>query len=57
MQKEQIENNIKELVDLVAEGKPMEAFEKFYADNIKKEDLDGEIIVGKKANTKVGKEL
>jgi len=57
MTKEQIEKNINELVALVQEGKPMDAFEKFYADNLHKADLDGKLVVGKDANREIGNEL
>lgn len=47
-------NNIKELVEdlvkMINEGKIMEAFEKYYADNVTMQENEGEIRIGKDAN-------
>lgn len=45
------ENDIKlalqELVDLTLSGRSLDAFDKFYADNLDRADLDGALVVGK----------
>lgn len=43
-----------ELTAIVAEGKPMEAFEKYYHDNLEKTDLDGVLVKGKQKNAEIG---
>lgn len=57
MTESEIANALDELVELVQQGKPMEAFEKFYGENLDKADLDGKVVLGKEANRKVGYEL
>lgn len=57
MTEHQIKEALNELVNLVALGKPMEAFEKFYHDDVEKTDLDGIPHKGKKINEKIGHEL
>lgn len=54
MTEQQIANLVDELIAIVAEGKPMEAFEKFYHDNLEKTDLDGVLIKGKEKNAEIG---
>jgi hypothetical protein len=57
MTEQQISTALDELVSLVAEGKPMEAFEKFYHENLEKTDLDGVPHKGKTVNEKIGYDL
>lgn len=57
MTEQQITTALDELVQLVAEGKPMEAFEKFYHEELEKADLDGVMHKGKAVNEKIGHEL
>jgi hypothetical protein len=57
MTEQQIAASIQELVALVGEGKPMEAFEKFYHDDLEKTDLDGVLVVGKAQNRQIGYDL
>ncbi|MFP5042942.1 SnoaL-like domain-containing protein [Parasediminibacterium sp. JCM 36343] len=57
MSEQQIVMSLDELVSLVGEGKPMEAFEKFYHDDLEKTDLDGITHKGKAVNEKIGYEL
>jgi hypothetical protein len=57
MTEQQISTALDELVSLVAEGKPMEAFEKFYHENLEKTDLDGVPHKGKAVNEKIGYDL
>ncbi|NIJ54607.1 SnoaL-like domain-containing protein [Dyadobacter arcticus] len=57
MTEQQIATALDELVSLVAEGKPMEAFEKFYHENLEKTDLDGITHQGKTVNEKIGLDL
>ena len=47
MTEAQIAAAVDELIALVAEGKPMDAFAKFYHDDIEKTDLDGVTHQGK----------
>lgn len=47
MTEAQIATAVNELIALVAEGKPMEAVERFYHDDIEKTDLDGVTHKGK----------
>ena len=56
MTEAQITTAVDELIALVAEGKPMEAFAKFYHDDIEKTDLDGVSHRGKALNDKMGHE-
>ncbi len=57
MTEQQIAQSLDELISLVSQGKPMEAFDKFYHDEIEKTDLDGVTHRGKELNTKIGNEL
>jgi hypothetical protein len=57
MEEQQIETALNELVSLVAAGKPMEAFEKFYHEDLEKTDLDGVMHKGKQVNEKIGLDL
>ncbi|MFN3381475.1 MAG: hypothetical protein ACK41O_18590 [Runella zeae] len=41
MTEQQISAALDELVSIVSEGKPMDAFEKFYHEDLEKTDLDG----------------
>ena len=54
MTEQQIATALDELVSIVAEGKPMEAFEKFYHENLEKTDLDGVEVRGKAENREIG---
>ncbi|MBC7749778.1 MAG: nuclear transport factor 2 family protein [Methylotenera sp.] len=54
MTEQQINTAIDELIALVADGKPMEAFEKFYHPDFEKTDLDGVTHQGKTLNEKNG---
>lgn len=54
MTEQQITAAVDELIALVAAGKPMEAFEKFYHDDLEKTDLDGVVQKGKALNEKLG---
>lgn len=42
---------------MTEQGHSMDAFEKFYADNLDKADVDGVVVLGKEANRQVGYEL
>ncbi|MEM8908031.1 MAG: hypothetical protein AAGD05_09320 [Bacteroidota bacterium] len=53
----QIHAALDELVQLVAAGKPMEAYEKFYHKNLEKTDLDGITHKGKAVNRAIGETL
>lgn len=57
MTEQQMAVALDELVSIVAAGKPMEAFEKFYHDDLEKTDLDGITIKGKTKNTEIGWQL
>ncbi|MBC8110491.1 MAG: nuclear transport factor 2 family protein [Verrucomicrobia bacterium] len=57
MTEQQISTTLDELIAMMAEGKSMEAFEKFYHDDLEKADLDGIVHKGKKVNEKIGYEL
>ncbi|MEI6409378.1 MAG: SnoaL-like domain-containing protein [Bacteroidota bacterium] len=57
MTEQQIATALDELVALVSAGKPMEAFEQFYHENLEKTDLDGVMHKGKSENEKIGHEL
>ncbi|MBC8041812.1 MAG: nuclear transport factor 2 family protein [Rhizobacter sp.] len=46
-----------ELVRLGAEGKPMDAFDKFYHDDLERTELDGSTIVGKVKNREAAVQL
>ena len=54
MEEQHIAMALQELVALVSEGKPMEAFEKFYAEDLEKTDLDGILVTGKAENRRIG---
>lgn len=56
MTEAQITTAIDELIALVADGKPMEAFDRFYHDDIEKTDLDGVTHTGKTLVEKLGHE-
>lgn len=53
----EISTKLDELIALVADGKPMEAFAKFYHPELEKTDLDGVARKGKDVNEKIGYEL
>lgn len=57
MTEQQISTALQEMIALTSEGKPMEAFEKFYHNNLEKTDLDGVVVVGKANSRQVGQEL
>jgi len=57
MTEQEISKKLDELIAIVAEGKPMDAFEKFYHPDLEKTDLDGIPHKGKKANEQIGYEL
>ncbi len=57
MTEKQISTALDELISLVAAGKPMDAFEKFYHTDLEKTDLDGVPHKGKAVNEKIGHEL
>ena len=57
MTEEQITTALDELISLVAAGKPMEAFEFFYHEDLEKADLDGVMHKGKAENRKIGLDL
>ena len=57
MSEQTIAQSLTELVDLVAQGKPMEAFDKFYHPNLEKTDLDGSTVVGLAQNYQQGLNL
>ncbi|GAB2592336.1 SnoaL-like domain-containing protein [Spirosoma areae] len=54
---QQISAALDDLIAMMAAGKPLEAFEKFYHDDVEKTDLDGIMHTGKAANKQVGIEL
>ncbi|MFO7256916.1 MAG: ester cyclase [Bacteroidota bacterium] len=49
---EELKRNITELNALIIQGRPMEAFEKFYHDDVVMQENDNEPTVGKAANRK-----
>jgi hypothetical protein len=57
MTEKEISVALDELSELVAQGKPMDAFEKFYHDDLEKTDLDGVTITGKLKNREIGLQL
>lgn len=57
MSEQEISSAIDELISMVSTGKPMEAFTKFYHENLVKTDLDGIPHQGKSVNEKFGHEL
>jgi hypothetical protein len=54
---QEISTKLDELISLVSEGKPMEAFAKFYHPDLEKADLDGIVHKGKQENERIGFEL
>lgn len=54
---QQISTALDELIAMMAAGQPLEAFDKFYHDDLEKTDLDGLTHRGKAANKQVGIEL
>ncbi len=57
MTEQQIAASLQELTALVGEGKPLEAFEKFYHEDLEKTDLDGVVVVGKDNSRQIGQVL
>jgi hypothetical protein len=57
MSEEQITSALQTLIALVGEGKPMEAFEQFYHEDLEKTDLDGVLVKGKSASRDIGWQL
>lgn len=57
MTEQEISAKLDDLTALVAAGKPLEAFETYYHDDLEKTDLDGVTHHGKAANRQVGLEL
>lgn len=57
MTEQEIQTAVAELTDLTMTGKSMDAFEKFYADDIEKADLDGVLVKGKAENRQIGLDL
>ena len=57
MTEQEISKKLDELIALVADAKPMDAFAKFYHPDLEKSDLDGVVHKGKKENEKIGYEL
>ncbi len=52
-----IKEKIEDLVKMVGEGKIMEAFEKYYDENVTMQENEGEIRVGKDANREYEKKF
>ncbi|RYC66607.1 nuclear transport factor 2 family protein [Spirosoma sordidisoli] len=52
-----IEQALLGLVDLVHQGKPMEAFDLYYHPDLEKTDLDGVTVTGLAENYRIGAEL
>lgn len=50
MSEHQIVNSVDELISLALEGKWETAYEKFYANNLEKTDLDGLLVKGMEQN-------
>ena len=48
----QITESVHDLAKMIGDGKLMEAFEKYYADNVSMQENEGEIRTGKDANRK-----
>ncbi len=44
--------NVSELNDLICQGKALEAFDKFYADNVSMQENDYPVVIGKAENRK-----
>ena len=45
-----IQANVKDLNQMILEGKMMDAFEKYYADDVVMQEINMEPVVGKDAN-------
>ena len=56
MTEQEITTALNELIDLVAQGKALDAYEKFYHQDIQKTDLDGVLQSGKDELIKNGNE-
>ncbi|MEM9361935.1 MAG: SnoaL-like domain-containing protein [Bacteroidota bacterium] len=54
MKENEIHLALDSLIQLVTDGKPMEAYEKFYHENLEKTDLDGVTYKGKNTNRDIG---
>ena len=54
MTEQQISAALDDLISIVAAGKPMDAFEKFYHEDLEKTDLDGITHKGKSVNEQIG---
>ena len=50
MTEQEIQTALAELVGLALEGKGLEAFDKFYAEDLEKSEVDGPLVRGKAAN-------
>ena len=57
MSNQPIAQALTELVDLVAQGKALDAFDRFYHPDLEKTDLDGITVKGLAANYEVGVKL
>lgn len=57
MTEQDIQTAVSELTTLTVQGKSMDAFEKFYAENLEKADVDGVVVHGKAANRQIGYDL
>lgn len=57
MTEQEIQTAVAELADLTVHGKSLDAFEKFYADDLEKADVDGVVVRGKAANRQAGLDL
>lgn len=57
MTEQAIKAAVAELTDLTLNGNGMDAFDKFYADDLEKADVDGKLITGKAANRQAGLDL
>ncbi len=57
MTEQQISKALDELIALVSQGKPMEAFDLYYHDDLEKADLDGITHKGKAVNHQIGLDL
>lgn len=57
MTEQEIQTAVAELADLTVQGKSIDAFEKFYADDLDKTDVDGVVVNSKAANRQAGLDL
>jgi ketosteroid isomerase-like protein len=57
MTEQDIKTAVAELADMTMQGNSMDAFEKFYAEDLEKADLDGVVVTGKAANRQIGLDL